>query len=252
MVGYAEGESYERCLRLLRHETGHAIDNTFMLRRRRDRVGVFGKSSTPYPSSYEFKFFSKSFVKNLEDGYAQSHPVEDFAETFAVWLDPESNWKKKYIGWPCYRKLLYMDSVMNETKNMKPMVVNLEEHEPVSGIDMTLGKYYEKKCRRLCVGDSFWKVPLKKVFICDKSASSNFSAIGFLRKYRTELIDDLRVHTGYPKYKVKRMYNDLLSQSNGMRFSLSKDELEIKDVMSYHLKRKAKNYFNQGRHQIIL
>ena len=33
---------------------------------------------------------------HLDSWYAQSHPDEDFAETFAVWLTPDSNWRERY------------------------------------------------------------------------------------------------------------------------------------------------------------
>ena len=56
------------------------------------RGELFGAPATPYPEYYTPKPYSKSFVHHLDHWYAQSHPDEDFAETFAVWLDPESMW----------------------------------------------------------------------------------------------------------------------------------------------------------------
>ncbi len=83
-----EGGTPEWCLRILRHEAGHAIDNAFRLRRRRRRIKLFGKSSEPYPEHYAPRPYSKSYVIHLDAWYAQSHPDEDFAETFVVWLHP--------------------------------------------------------------------------------------------------------------------------------------------------------------------
>ena len=83
-----EGGDEETCLKILRHEAGHAIDNAYQLRRRRARRDIFGRPSTPYPEYYTPKPYSKSFVQHLDHWYAQSHPDEDFAETFATWLDP--------------------------------------------------------------------------------------------------------------------------------------------------------------------
>jgi hypothetical protein len=80
----AEGADPEACLRLLRHETGHAIENAYHLRRRRGRRRLFGKSSERCPGFYTPRPYSRSFVVHLEGWYAQSHPDEDFAETFAV------------------------------------------------------------------------------------------------------------------------------------------------------------------------
>ena len=107
-----EGGEHEWCMRILRHEAGHAIDNAFRLRRRRQRRETFGSPSIPYPEFYTPKPYSKSFVLHLDAWYAQSHPDEDFAETFAVWLTPSSEWRGRYAGWPALKKLEYMDALM--------------------------------------------------------------------------------------------------------------------------------------------
>ena len=91
-------------MRILRHETGHAIENAYRLRRRRRRQQLFGKSSQPYPQYYAPQPYSKRFVLHLEAWYAQSHPDEDFAETFAVWLTPSSSWRRRYAGWPALQE----------------------------------------------------------------------------------------------------------------------------------------------------
>src|SRR4030095_1290806 len=78
-----EGGEHEWCMRILRHEAGHAIDNAFKLRLRRQRRKVFGSYKKPYPESYTPRPYSKRFVLHLDAWYAQSHPDEDFAETFA-------------------------------------------------------------------------------------------------------------------------------------------------------------------------
>ena len=85
-------------MQILRHEAGHAFDNAYELRRRRRRVRLFGRPSTPYPDFYLPKPYSKSFVLHLDSWYAQSHPDEDFAETFAVWLTPDSDWRDALRG----------------------------------------------------------------------------------------------------------------------------------------------------------
>ena len=83
-----EGGTPEWCMRILRHETAHAIDNAYRIRRRRRRQQLFGNSSQKYPEYYTPRPYSRSFVVHLQPWYAQSHPDEDFAESFAVWLTP--------------------------------------------------------------------------------------------------------------------------------------------------------------------
>ena len=88
-----EGGTKAWCMRILRHEAGHAIDHAYQLQRKRHRQKLFGKSSMEYPEHYTPKPYSKSFAIHLDPWYAQSHPDEDFAETFAVWLTPHSMWR---------------------------------------------------------------------------------------------------------------------------------------------------------------
>ncbi len=88
MMRQVEGGNGNWMMRILRHEVGHAIDTAYRLRRRARWREVFGPASLPYPESYRARPGSRSFVRHLGEWYAQSHPTEDFAETFAVWLKP--------------------------------------------------------------------------------------------------------------------------------------------------------------------
>src|SRR4029078_4889759 len=126
-----EGGDAESCLRILRHEAGHAIDNAYVLRRRPRRRRLFGNPGTEYPEYYTPKPYSKSFVQHLDHWYAQSHPDEDFAETFAVWLDPSSMWATRYAGWPTLRKLESLDRVMRELARSRPKVKSKREVDPL-------------------------------------------------------------------------------------------------------------------------
>ena len=110
-----EGGTRRQCMQILRHEAGHIVQHAYALHRRRKWQDMFGRSSTAYPESYRPNPNSKNFVQHLPRWYAQSHPDEDFAETFAVWLTPRSNWKQKYAEWPgAMAKLEYVDTLMSE------------------------------------------------------------------------------------------------------------------------------------------
>ena len=115
-----EGGTPEWCLQILRHEVGHAIDNAYVLQRRRRRLKVFGQSKKAYPEYYTPKPYSKSFVVHLDSWYAQSHPDEDFAETFAVWLTPDGDWRERFRDWPAIKKLEYVDRLMKEIAGQPP------------------------------------------------------------------------------------------------------------------------------------
>jgi len=119
-----EGGTPEWCMRILRHEAGHALDNAYRLRRRHRRQQLFGLSSKPYPEYYTPRPYSRSYVQHLEPWYAQSHPDEDFAETFAVWLTPDSPWRARYQDWPALKKLEFVDALMREIGTQTPRVAN--------------------------------------------------------------------------------------------------------------------------------
>ena len=115
-----EGGTPEWCMQILRHEAGHAFDNAYELRKRRKRVQPVRQAVVePIPSSISPRPYSKSFVLHLDSWYAQSHPDEDFAETFAVWLTPDSDWRARYADWPALRKLEYMDALMHEHRRQR-------------------------------------------------------------------------------------------------------------------------------------
>jgi hypothetical protein len=86
-----EGGAPEAFMRLIRHEAAHAYSYAYKFVHRTKWRQMFGKSSTEEtPSFYRPRPYSRSYVVHLDDWYAQSHPDEDFAETFAVWLTPGS------------------------------------------------------------------------------------------------------------------------------------------------------------------
>ena len=141
-----EGGTPEWCLQILRHEAGHAFDNAYALRRRRRRVRLFGSPSTPYPDFYLPRPYSKSFVLHLDSWYGQSHPDEDFAETFAVWLTPDSDWRSRYAGWSALRKLEYMDELDARGRRAAAGRTHAPQASSRSnGLRTTLRKHYAKK-----------------------------------------------------------------------------------------------------------
>lgn len=143
--GEAEGASREGGLRLMRHEAAHVLDNAYRLHRRRDWRETFGTFSQPYRASYRPKPGSRHHVVNLDYWYAQSHPGEDWAETFAVWLRPGSGWRSRYRGWPALRKLQYVEGLVRELADRRPLVRTRERLEEISELQHTLREHYRRK-----------------------------------------------------------------------------------------------------------
>jgi hypothetical protein len=144
MLLEVEGGTISDCMRILRHEAGHVVQYAFGLHRRRRWQQLFGPSSTRYPRYYRPNPASRNFVQHLRLWYAQSHPDEDFAETFAVWLS-RTDWRRRYEGWPALKKLEYVDELMAEISGVKPPRVRRFQVDPLSGISRTLGEHYRRK-----------------------------------------------------------------------------------------------------------
>ena len=115
-----EGGTDTECMRILRHEAGHALDTAFRLHFKRRWRELFGSFAQAYPNFYKPKPRSRNYVLHLRAWYAQAHPAEDFAETFAVWLTPRSRWRRRYKGWTALHKLEYIDESMKDLAGTKP------------------------------------------------------------------------------------------------------------------------------------
>jgi hypothetical protein len=130
-------------LRYLRHEMGHVVNYAYRLYEREEWVNHFGSITQPYLEEYRPVHFSRRYVRHLPGFYAQKHPDEDWAETFAVWMTPGLDWKAEYTGWPtALGKLEYCDAVMRELGDAPPLVTSEERDEDVSELGYSLEQYY--------------------------------------------------------------------------------------------------------------
>jgi hypothetical protein len=141
-MGEVEGGNQTELMKILRHEAGHAVDTAFRLRRRKAWREAFGPASRRYPRHYRPRPGSKRFVQHLGGWYAQSHPTEDFAETFAVWLKPGSRWRTDYLGWPALRKLEWVADTMQDLRDVRPTGVQRRHVEPLRVSRRTLREHY--------------------------------------------------------------------------------------------------------------
>ena len=197
-----EGGSARECQRLMRHETAHALDNAYHLHRRQAWRRRFGRAGRSYPESYLPRPDSRSYVIHLEGWYAQSHPHEDWAETFAVWLDPHSNWRERYRGWPALRKIEYVDALMQEIGPRRPVRHSRRWIDPVSTQRMTLRQYFEQKQQRLSVGvPRFHRQQLERIFPAAGSRHTE-PAAQFIRRWRRDALAAVSFWTGAPRYRV--------------------------------------------------
>ena len=248
-----EGGEYEWCMRILRHEAGHAIDNAYRLRLRRQRRAVFGLPSKPYPEFYTPKPYSKSYVLHLDAWYAQSHPDEDFAETFAVWLTPTSQWQQRYGGWPALKKLEYMDTLMRSVRNRAPLVTNPTEIDPLSRLRKTLGQHYRAKRRHYGVDyPNFYDRDLRRLFSDAPEYTGNLPASQFLSRIRRPVRRVVAGWTGIYQYTIDQVIEDMIERSRELKLRLAVPEDQARQEFTVLLTVQAMNYLHSGGHRLFL
>ena len=248
-----EGGEPEWCMKILRHEAGHAIDNAYRLRTRRRRQQIFGPSYMQYPKHYQPKPYSKSFVLHLDSWYAQSHPDEDFAETFAVWLNPNSDWRPRYADWPAVKKLEYMDQLMADVAG-KPMLVRTRRRvEPLHSLRKTLRAWYERKRRHYGVQHPhFYDRDLRRLFSDKPEYASNMKAPRFIARVRRDVRRMVAAWTGEYQYTIDQVLGDMLKRANDLNLRLKHDEEKTKSDFLVMLTVQTMNYLHSGRHRVAL
>jgi hypothetical protein len=204
-----EGGNARWLMRILRHETGHAIDTAYRLHRRKRWRQVFGRASRPYPTSYVPRTRSRSYVLHLGHWYSQSHPAEDFAETFAVWLPPNSAWKTDYESWPAMRKLRYVDELMREIRDERPPVTGRKAIDLLTGNRRTLADHYREKLHYYAhAKTNRYDAELRRVFGSRGKKRGRTRALTLIRRVRPQmrrlLIRRSRLHP-YLVHQVMRM-----------------------------------------------
>jgi len=248
-----EGGDPESCLRILRHEAGHAIDNAYNLRRRPKRRRIFGNPAIEYPEYYTPKPYSKSFVQHLDHWYAQSHPDEDFAETFAVWLDPQAMWPTRYIGWPAQRKLEYMDRLMRELSRRRPSVMSQRKVDPLPRLKKTLGEHYRKKREHYGLDHpDFYDSDLRNLFSDSPEYAKNATAARFVRKIRKEVRGTVASFTDSYQYTIDQLLERVIDRCRELNLRLADGEESTKIDFMVFLTVQTMNYLHSGRHRVAL
>ncbi|MEK6798610.1 MAG: putative zinc-binding metallopeptidase [Planctomycetota bacterium] len=248
-----EGGTMESCLRILRHEIGHAIDNAYQFHRRRDWVRIFGRNSQRYPDYYRPKPHSKRHVLHLDSWYAQAHPAEDFAETFAVWLTPNSMWEKRYAGWPALKKLQYVDQCMNEIAGHKPAIRSRRLVDPLIKLTRTLHEHYQaKRARYGRRYPDFFDRDLRRLFADTPRNSPPLPAARFLRKSRAELRRTVARWTGEYQYTIDQVLREMIARCDELRLWVDRPVEESLRETFVLLTVQTMNYLHSGRHRVAL
>jgi len=243
-----EGETPEWFLKLIRHEAGHAYSYAYRLYKRKKWQETFGLASTEEAGFYRPRPYSRSYVVHLDDWYAQSHPDEDFAETFAVWLTPGLDWRARYAGWKALQKLEYMDTLMRSLAGKPPI------HQPVYRVaefdclNLKLKTYYARK--RKLYEDSypdFYDNDLKQLFATGPDAAGQSKASAYLRQRRRPLMNSVCQWTNEKKYRVNKLLTRLIDRCDQLDLHLKADDPQQHLQVSSYITTLVMNHLFTGR-----
>jgi hypothetical protein len=251
MIIDVEGGTRSDCLRILRHETGHVVQNAFRLQRRRRWQELFGRSSTHYPRYYRPNPASKSYVQHLRLWYAQSHPDEDFAETFAVWLKPRSDWRRRYAGWGALRKLEYVDTVMKEIAGERPLLRRGPAVHPLSQITTTLRTHYEKKKALYAIETPrTYDRELHRIFSDDPRHRHSPTAAAFIRRHRSYFRQMAARWTGEYQLTLEQVLDDMIDRCRELKLRAAGPERQLRaDFMVLFTAKTVHSLYSPSRRQ---
>ncbi len=208
----------------LRHEAGHAFHYAYRLYLQPEWRELFGPFFKPYSDIYRPDPFSDRFVRHIPGWYAQKHPDEDAAETFAVWLTPGLNWREVYAGTPALAKLLYIDRTAREYGARPPLVMEGRFDGPVEELRTTLAEWYDTELERS--GDSLGlplllNADLRRLFPWGEGEP----AAEVLAPFRGRLIRELRYWTGMDLSTVGALVDEVLDriQAQGLLLALGQE-----------------------------
>jgi hypothetical protein len=215
-------ESDGEAMRYLRHEAGHAVNYAFRLYTREEFGRLFGDYGRPYDEHYRADPLSRDHVRHILGWYAQKHPDEDFAETFAVWLTPDADWREEYAGWGALRKLEWVDAVMSEVAALAPEAPAITEDDlPVAAMHWTVGEHYAGD-ERLPVGDARqFDADLRRVFASAADSPAGEDASSFLGRHEGELVARISYWAGVGPTVVRSLIRALADRAAVLRLRVA-------------------------------
>ncbi|ATB31163.1 hypothetical protein MEBOL_004625 [Melittangium boletus DSM 14713] len=221
--GGAETEA--EILMYLRHEAGHAFNYAYRLYETEDWLHTFGDYSRPYRDDYKPQPFSRRYVTHISGWYAQKHPDEDFAETFAVWLTPGSDWARRYQGWGALKKLRYVEAIVAKLGRRPPVVSLATPDFTTEEMEGTVQDHYRQR-------DLDEKVDLELRDAFDQSLEDIFEGPGeapvraetLVRAERQRMMALVSQYSGVSRGVVRALVEHLIERTADMNLTLHPDD----------------------------
>ncbi len=234
-----EIETTQIVMMLLRHEAGHAYNYAYRLYKNPEWVEVFGSFSKPYRDNFRPDPFSRQFVRHIVHHqygrtYAQKHPDEDFAETFAVWLTPRAAWRDRYRNWPALRKLQFVNRLMTSLRGRPPRRTDGPLCTPIEHMDLILAEHYGQRAERYrATAQGYVDDKLKEVFP-EVGGRTLLPADELLRKNRDRLLDRVTRWSSLEEEEVGTLLSKLEDRADALDLSYRRHQTAVKimDVTS--------------------
>jgi len=243
-------EDTREIMMYLRHEAGHAFNYAYKLYRAPEWKQLFGPFRRPYREIYRPVPFSRKYVRHLAGWYAQKHPDEDFAETFAVWLTPRSGWRKRYRGWGAMEKLRYMNRIARELGHVDPVRRRGAPDVTVDEMEATVGEFYRQSAvaEETPIGDLALDTDLVDIFNVSKRKKAARPADAFLRQHRKEVTDKIAYWTGLPRPLVRKLIEAIETRIGelGLRADPGRESEHLAEITAYATAL-AMNFITRGK-----
>jgi hypothetical protein len=227
-----EVEDRNAALMYLRHEAGHAVNYAYRLWKMPEWAQVFGRFTKPYHERFDLDPHTRDFVRHLSFShyrwtYAQKHPDEDFAETFAVWLTPRSGWRRKYRNWPALRKLLYVDGLMRKVSRRPPLVAGGPLLNAVEDMRITLAEHYGRRTESYrAAAQGYVDDKLLAVFRPPPAGRRTLPARDFIRARRSAVLSRMARWTGLDREDARMILSKLEDRAAVLGLTVERGRLE--------------------------
>jgi hypothetical protein len=252
-LGYLEKQTNDledarEIMMYLRHEAGHAFNYAYKLHRTPEWKQLFGPFRRPYHDNYRPIPFSRNFVRHLAGWYAQKHPDEDFAETFAVWLTPRSAWRKRYRGWGAMAKLRYMNRIARKLGNVDPVRRRGHTDITVDEMEATVAEFYQRVNGETPLIDLALDTDLRDIFDASKRRKTAKPAHEFLHAQRKAVVDKVAYWTGAQRPLIKKLIEVIEKRIEELNlFTDSERESEHLIQITVYVTALAMNYMARGK-----
>ncbi len=231
-------EDAREIMMYLRHEAGHAFTYAYKLHNTPDWKKTFGPFRRPYRDNYRPTPFSRDYVRHLPGWYAQKHPDEDFAETFAVWLTPRSNWRKRYRGWGALAKLQYLNRLARKLGTSDPPRRRGQSDLTVDEMETTVADFYhfqQAAREEVAVTELTPDTDLRDIFPVSKRRKAALAAHEFLHQHRKAVIDKVAQWTGAQRPLIKTLMDTIEKRAGelDLRADKTRSAEHLAEVTAY-------------------